>query len=301
MFSRMSKEQIKRIIEARIHEDGMTDTGIEGVKLFRATQAVPCAPAVYEPSVIAIVSGSKEAAVDGRRFNYDDKRYLCCPMSMPVEAGTPNASQDNPLYGIYISLDPRKMTELAIEIENASDSRFTNKGFVDKLGIALADWDELFTEAMLRLLQLGNDQTDLVVLGKTRLRELYYAILKGDAGNLARQAFGVGNAIARSIAHISSHLEAPISIEDLAKRAGMSRAVFHRKFKSATGMSPIQFAKAMRLNRAALKIAGGATVNEAAIGVGYTSVSQFSREFKRLYGSPPRNWSDSQIRIAGFA
>ena len=73
----------------------------------------------------------------------------------------------------------------------------------------------------------------------------------------------------------------------------MSRAVFHRTFKKATTMSPIQFVKAMRLNSAAMKIAAGMNVNEAASQVGYVSSSQFSREFKRIYGESPRRWSHS--------
>ena len=74
----------------------------------------------------------------------------------------------------------------------------------------------------------------------------------------------------------------------------MSRAAFHRKFKQATAMSPIQFVKSMRLNNAAMKIAAGMNVSEAAMGVGYVSPSQFSREFKRMYGQSPRQWSDTQ-------
>ena len=81
----------------------------------------------------------------------------------------------------------------------------------------------------------------------------------------------------------------------------MSRAVFHRKFKQATTMSPIQFVKSMRLNTAAMKIAGGITVNEAAQYVGYVSPSQFSREFKRMYGQSPRQWSDAQKIPMGLA
>ena len=80
----------------------------------------------------------------------------------------------------------------------------------------------------------------------------------------------------------------------MAARAGMSRAVFHRKFKQATSMAPIQFVKSMRLNNAAMKISGGMTVNEAALDVGYVSPSQFSREFKRMFGQSPRHWSEAQ-------
>lgn len=297
----MSKEQIKQLIEGRTDENGLTETGIKGVRLFRATRSIPCVPAVYEPCVVAIVSGSKEAVLDGRRFVYDDSNYLCCPMSMPVKAGTPAASIDNPLYGVFISLDQRVMTQLAFEMENVCGALPVVKGGLRAQGIRMAKWDEAFTDALRRLLQLGANPTDAAVLGGARLRELYYAILQGEAGVFARQAFGAGNAIARSIAHVSSHLGSPISIDGMAARAGMSRAVFHRKFKQVTTMAPIQFVKSMRLNSAAMKIAGGMTVNEATIAVGYVSPSQFSREFKRMYGQSPRQWNEAHQLPMGVA
>ncbi|HBJ28093.1 AraC family transcriptional regulator, partial [Cobetia sp.] len=142
-----------------------------------------------------------------------------------------------------------------------------------------------------RLLQVAQSPADAAILGEGRLRELYYAVLKGEAGESARRAFGVGNEIARTIDYLSSRLDEPVSIEDMAGRVGMSRAVFHRKFKQATTMSPIQFVKSMRLNTAAMQIANGKTVSEAAMAVGYVSSSQFSREFKRLYGQSPKQWS----------
>jgi AraC-like DNA-binding protein len=295
----MDKDHIKHMIQSRITEDGLMETGVAGVRLFRATAVVPCAPAVYEPSVIAIVSGAKEAVLDGERLVYDNSKYMCCPTSMPVKAGTPTAAPDNPLLGVIISLDQREMNELTLEMENACGANRADVG--DAQGIRLAAWDDGFTDALSRLLKLGADETDTAILGAARLRELYYAILKGEAGDFARRAFGAGNAIARSIAHVSSNLDAAASIDDMAARAHMSRAVFHRKFKQATTMSPIQFVKSMRLNTAAMKIAGGITVNEAAQEVGYVSPSQFSREFKRMYGQSPRQWSDAQKIPMGLA
>ncbi len=293
-MSVMSRDQIKQLIEDRTVQDGLTDTGIDGVRLFRATQAIPCAPAVYEPCVVAILTGAKEAVLDGRRYLYDSSQYLCCPLSLPVKAGTPSASLENPLYGVLISLNPRIMSQLAMEMENAGAALPAANGAVRSQGIRLAGWDDSFTQALLRLLQLGTSQMDTAVLGDARLRELYYAILKGEAGTFARRAFGAGNAIARSIAHVSSHLDTPISIDDMATLAGMSRAVFHRKFKQVTTMAPIQFVKSMRLNNAAMKIAAGTPVAEAAMDVGYVSPSQFSREFKRMYGQSPRQWGNAQ-------
>jgi len=296
----MSKQQIKQLIENRVNEDGILETGVKGVQLFRVTESLRCAPAVYEPTVIAIVNGAKEAILDGKSYVYDSSQYMCCAMSMPVEAGTPTASPDNPLLGVIISLDTRLMTQLAIEMESAAGAIRKPKGGPLPQGFALARWDDAFTEALLRLLQLGDSPADTAVLGDGRLREVYYAILKGDAGDSARRAFGVGNEIARAIEYLSSRLDEAVTIEDMAAQVGMSRAVLHRKFKQATTMSPIQFVKSMRLNNAAMKIVGGMNVNEAAMEVGYVSSSQFSREFKRMYGQSPKQWSRSTQLPAGI-
>ena len=290
----VSKQQIRQLIDAKLNEDGLVETGVKGVQLFRVTEPVRCAPAVYEPTLVAIVSGTKEAILDGTSHVYDSSRYMCCAISMPVEAGTPTVSPDDPLLGVQIALDPRVMTELAIGMASAAGAIREPRGGPLPQGFALARWDDAFTDALLRLVQLGDNPTDTALLGDGRLREVYYAVLKGDAGAAARRAFGVGNEIARVIEHVSSHLNEAISIEDMAEQVGMSRAVFHRKFKQATTMSPIQFVKGIRLNNAAMRIAGGMTVNEAATEVGYASPSQFSREFKRMYGQSPKQWSRSK-------
>ena len=279
----------------------MMETGVKGVKLFRVMESLRCAPAVYEPTVVAIVNGEKEAILDGKRHVYDSSRYMCCTISMPVEAGTPLASPDNPLLGVSISLDTKVMTELAIEMERASGAIRKPKSGSLPQGLTLARWDGSFTESLLRLLQVSDNPTDTAILGVGRLRELYYAVLKGDAGDSARRAFGVGNEIARAIEYLSSRLDEAVTIDEMAAQVGMSRAVFHRKFKQATTMSPIQFVKSMRLNSAAMKIVGGMNVNEAAMDVGYVSSSQFSREFKRLYGQSPRQWSQSIQVPTGIA
>ncbi|RLK08394.1 AraC family transcriptional regulator [Ruegeria conchae] len=286
----MNKDQIKDLIERRLPKAGLVDTALKGVQLFRVTEAMPCVPAVYEPTVVAILSGSKEAVLEGEHHVYGSDKYLLCPMTLPVEAGTPLASKDDPLLGVVITLEPRMMRELTMEIEAAAGG---NKQLRDGApsALALASWDSGFTQALLRLLDLLDNPVDLEVLGQGRMRELCYAVLMGEAGASARRAFGVGNEIARTIDYVSNHLNEQVTIDDMADHVGMSRAVFHRRFKEATTMSPIQFVKSMRLNNAAMKIAEGKTVSEAAWDVGYQSASQFSREFKRMYGQSPRQWS----------
>lgn len=292
----MNKQQIEHIINRKVSANGLIATAIQGVRLFKITEPIQCEPAVYEPSVTAIVRGGKEAIWGGKKHLYDNNKYICCSMSMPIETGTPETSADNPLLGVYISIDPRLMTEVALEIQSSRGSSRMLNSAASPQGVSTAIWDESFSDALYRLLLLDDDSMDLAILEKSRLRELYYAILKGEAGHSFKHAFGVGNEIARSIEFLSSHITKPVTIDELADQIGMSRAVFHRKFKQATSMSPIQFVKSMRLNHAAMKIAEGTNVNVAAMSVGYVSSTQFSREFKRMYGLSPKQWGQAKAQ-----
>ena len=163
------------------------------------------------------------------------------------------------------------MRDLAIEMETTAGAGANHDGS-PRQALALAKWDTGFTQTLLRLLELLDNPVDTAMLGSGRLRELYYALLKGEAGAAARRAFGVGNEIARTIDYLSSHLSEQVTIDDMANHVGMSRAVFHRRFKEATTMTPIQFVKSMRLNSAAMKIAEGKTVSEAALGRGLSKL-----------------------------
>ncbi len=296
----MSKEQIKELVERHLPKAGLVHTALRGVQLFRVTEAMPCVPAVYEPTVNAILSGTKEAVLDQKHHVYGVDKYLLCPMTLPVQAGTPQANEEVPLLGVMISLQPRMMRELTMEIETGTSGARQPHGAAPS-ALTLASWDRGFTQALLRLLELLDNPLDLEVLGSGRLRELYYAVLKGEAGAAAKHAFGVGNEIARTIDYLSNHLAEQVTIDDMADHVGMSRAVFHRRFKEATTMSPIQFVKSMRLNNAAMRIAEGKSVSEAAWDVGYQSTSQFSREFKRAYGQSPRQWSHDLKPTAALA
>ncbi len=285
----MSQTAIKDLLIRELTEDGLFDTCIPGVQLFRFTEPKQCAPVVYVPTVIAIVGGTKKAILDGQSTVYDNQRYMCCTMTMPVEAGISSATPENPLLGVSISIDIRMMTEMALELNH--NATLVKSIHTPSKGLTLSSWDTLFADSLWRLVEIANHPEAASLLGMSRLREVYYSVLKGDAGTAVRQVFGMDNGIHRAIRYLSAHYHEPISIDDITSKIGMSRAVFHRKFKEATKLSPIQFVKAMRLNNAAMLIAKGHTINEAATTVGYTSSSQFSRDFKRSFGASPKQWS----------
>lgn len=285
----MDTQTALTLIDRIAPESGIRDTPLPGVQVFRVTDSIDRAPGVYPPSVCAIVQGRKRAYYEGAIHTYDAQHYLCNSMPLPVEAEVPIASPERPVLGLLVSLDTTAMGETLVAYETSPIEVASNTDIAGP-GLVVAPWDPGFRDALFRLIEVLGDPVALHVVGSARLREFLFSVLRGPAGVLLRQRLGKGSRISRIVGHLRENLSEPLTIDDLARRAGMSRAVFHRRFKEATAQSPLQFIKALRLNDAAMLISQGLSVGAAATRVGYSNPSQFSREFRRQFGRAPREW-----------
>jgi AraC-like DNA-binding protein len=287
------QKKILELVERHASQEGLIDTGLEGFQLFRVTQPVPRVPAVYSPSICVILQGSKRAYLGGEELIYNDEHYLCCSMPVPIEAEVPHATPEEPVLGFLLSLESRVLTELLVELEAISALGHEPRQIAQEPGMKVVAWDEPFTAAVLSLVSLLDDPIALKILGKGKIREVMFTLTRGEAGPLLRRNVGGSRDLFRVLNYIQEHLNEHITIQDLVKQAGMSKAVLHRKFKAVTTLSPLQFIKALRLNEAAMMIASGTNVGQAAYQVGYESSSQFNREFRRHFGNSPRQWANT--------
>lgn len=285
----METKRIRELCDRLAPRDGVTETGLDGVLLYRISNPLDRLPAVYSPQLCLNVSGSKRVFQSGKTLEYGENYFVCCTMPLPVEADVPKASKRKPLLGVSLEFDEQLMTETVIGM-SSTDGDFRTSSVRCESGLMVSKATNSFLDAICRLLELVGEATATRVLGKGRLKEAYFQLLRSKAGPLVRQRFGERNEIANAICFLKENLRESFSIDELAERAGMSRAVFHRKFKKLTSLSPVQFVKTLRLNTAAMHLASGVNVNEAAGLVGYASPSQFSREFKRQFGMAPREW-----------
>lgn len=288
----MDRAALQALVARHAAAEGPSETPIDGVRLFRISAPLDRLPGVYPASMCFIVQGTKRAYLSGVAHTYDEDHYLCATMALPVEAEVPIASADQPVLGVLVDLDTREMAETLVAYEAAAGAHRASEADTDP-GLVVADVDAAFFGAVARLLVLLDDPVALRVLAGSRLRELLFTLVEGDAGGLVRRTLGRAHEITRVVNHLRENLDAPISVDALARQAGMSRAVFHRRFKAATSFSPLQFMKALRLSHAAMEIAGGKAISQAADAVGYASASQFSREFRRQFGASPRHWARS--------
>lgn len=291
----MSKAEIRDLIARHAPAHGTAPTSIEGLELIRVTAPLPTVPSIYPASMCLLVDGTKRVYFGGECMTYGEDAFLCCAMPLPVEAEVPQASADDPVLGLLLSLETMAMTETLVATEATGRLEPEATEAASDRGLVVADLDTTITDAVGRLLQLLDDPCARQVLAPARLREVYFALLRSRAGDTIRRTFGASRDLGRAFAFLYEHLSEPISVDELARVAGMSKAVFHRRFKAVTTLSPLQFMKAIRLNNAAAMIASGMNVAEAAGQVGYGSPSQFSREFSRQYGMPPREWANTAV------
>lgn len=291
----MSRRALRDLVDRHAVADGYADTPIEGLQLFRVIQPIERLPTVYPASICCIVQGSKRVFLAGATHVYDPRHYLCVTMPLPMEAEVTKATPDEPLLGLLLSLETRAMAETLVEYEAIVGPSRGSAAHEPTPGLAVAALDDPFATALERLLGLLDDPVKLRLLGSGRLRELLFTIIEGEVGPLIRRTFGGSHDISRAISYLRENIAEPLSVDDLAAKACMSRTVFHRQFKAATTYSPLQFIKALRLSDAAMLITQGANVSQAADHVGYTSASQFSREFRRHFGKSPRQWGKTAV------
>lgn len=279
------REELAEILRRHCPDDGAFETVIPGLRLFRGstTDAPTCA---IMASVFAMmVQGAKRITVGEETYDYDARHCLISSVDLPMLSRITCASASEPYLGLGLIIDPLKINELAAAIPQ-------NRAFdAVHRGIAVGTISAEIQGAALRLARLLDTPTDIPVLAPIIERELLYRLLTSPLGTRLRQAVASGShshQIVRVIDWLKTNLDQPISIDRLASLSNMSKSSLHHHFKALTAMTPLQYQKQMRLHEARrLMLANNSDAASAAHHVGYESPSQFNREYRRMFGTPP--------------
>jgi AraC-like DNA-binding protein len=265
--------------------EGTTCSALDGVRFSRTNTSVRRRPALYEPQIVIVCQGRKRGYLGDHVYVYDRQQYLVLSVPLPLESEI-EASAEEPLLAISIRVELSIVAELVMALTDR-ESRVHD----EPRGIYSTPLDRPMSDAVLRLLEALASPIESRILAPSIIRELHYRILVGPQGHAIRAAlthqhhFG---RIARALRRIHADYRAALDVDTLAREAGMSAAVFHAQFKAVTSTSPMQYVKTTRLHQARLlMVQDGMNASVAATRVGYESPSQFSREFKRLFGLSP--------------
>jgi len=273
-------------VKALADHEGYNLTTLADVRILRADRPLEKTPVLYDPGIVFVCQGSKRGYFGQKTYLYDEQHYLAVSVPVPFTMET-DASEARPLLAVYLHLDLRLAAELIIEI----DQQGAPLAGEAPQSMMSSRMDEGVKTAMLRLLEVLDNPTEAAILGRCRLRELYYRVLTGAQGNAMRAALslqGHFGRIGKALQHIHAHYAESLTLGQLAKETGMSVPTFHLHFKAITQLAPMQYVKSVRLHQGRmLMVRQQLTAAAAGYAVGYESPSQFSREFKRLFGLPP--------------
>jgi AraC-like DNA-binding protein len=266
--------------------DGTHRAAFPSLTLTRGSVPTVCMPMVCQPSLGFVVQGRKRALLNDEVFYYDALNYLVVSVTLPMMGQVVEATADRPFLSLRLDLDLEEIARLLLELGDRGAAPVA----ADR-GLFVARMDEPLLDAVLRMVKLLDAPEDIAVLAPAVQREIYYRVLRGELGqrlvDLAECDSG-NHRIVRAIEWLKQRFAAPLRIEDLADAVHMSPSALHHRFKSVTAMSPLQYQKHLRLYEARrLMFADGIECATAGHRVGYESPSQFSREYRRLFGAPP--------------
>lgn len=253
----------------------------------RATEPMP---AVSDPVFALVAQGTKRTTLGDAVYDYGAGQYLVCSVELPVTAHVTEA----PYVVFGMQLKPALIAGLLLEAPG-------DRGPAETPGIAVSTAPEELLDPVVRLMRLLDRPADLPVLGAAIEREIVWRLITGEQGAMVRQ-IGLADSrlaqIGRAIRWIRQNYADLFRVEDAARVAGMSVTSFHRHFRAVTTMTPIQYQKQIRLQEARTRlIADPHDVAGVGYAVGYGSPSQFSREYRRMFGAPP---GADAVRLQGM-
>ena len=275
----MGLAELSSLTKKHAQADGTTPTAIAFLSLIRASKPTPLRSGILEPSICLVVEGDKRLLVGRDAHRYGPGSYCMSALEFPTAGKVVTA----PYHAIRIVLDVREIAQIILdgEIEAAPAPRGP--------AVFVAAADERMLRCMQRLLDLLEEPDAPAFLAEAARREIIYRLLKSPGGPLIVRSVKPANlGVGRAVDWLRRHFDRPMDIDGLARASRMSVSALRHEFKATTALAPLQFQKHLRLQEARrLLLAGEVDAGTAAFRVGYESPSQFSREYRRLFGAPP--------------
>lgn len=270
-------------------ENRRTETGIPRVAMVQGRIPEHDLAAVYEPMVNLILTGSKTMTVGEHTLHYDPASYFLMSVDLPAVGAVHAARDGAPYLAVSLTLKPTIIADLLSDLPDPAAGR--EPSVSRDYGFSVAAVTPELMDAWVRMMTLIERPGDIPALAPAYEREILYRLLQGPHGQMLRDIATPDTALARlntAIQCIRHDFAQPLRVNALAKMAAMSPSAFHRRFKSVTAFSPLQYQKRIRLLHArTMLVSGSASVTSAALEVGYESATQFSREYARAFGLPP--------------
>ncbi|MBP1862239.1 AraC family transcriptional regulator [Rhizobium herbae] len=264
---------------------GVKHPGMSRLSIFSITEPTELNALVYNPMAFIVLQGTKRTFIGDQVFEYGPGQTMVVAAEITAMGQIIEASPDKPFLAINLDLDPAVIMNVVLYLSETPELQM-------QPGFAFSMANAELIGAWQRLLAMYERPKEIPVMALHLEHELMFRLMLSPHAEMLRQIAGVDSRLShirQAMAWIREHYTEQLSIEDMAAVAGMSESVFHRRFKAVTAVSPLQYQKHIRLQEARRRmVSKEADAASVSFAVGYKSTSQFSREYKRLFGEPPR-------------
>lgn len=296
-------EMTKRLFR-RMPAAGSFATAMDNVLIHRRDAVEQPRNCLYKPMILYMAQGRKAAVQGEKRFLFGRDELLIVGIDSPSTSNLVEASPDKPSMAFCVGLDMNLIGQLSLNLPGvvSTDTHSSSPIMLQPVTAEILD-------AFLRLDMVLDRPEEIPVLGPMIVKELHFRLLLGPNGEHLRSLYSYGTQkshVAQAVSWLRDNFKQVFRVEELAERVHMSPSTFHRHFKEITSLSPVQFQKRLRLHEAQrLMIAEDMGITEVCYAVGYENLAQFTREYKRLFGEPPRRdvarWKQVQLPSATLA
>jgi AraC-like DNA-binding protein len=278
-------ELVERITRA-VPEDDRVEV-LDGLILHRRSNTTEPLHSVAQPALCVMAQGAKVVQLGDNHYRYDPYHYLLITSKLPMAGEIVEASAEEPYLSMILSLDADLVSSVMVEAGYGAPDEGDSVRALD-----ISPLGPRLLGAAVRLLRLLDRPEEVDVLKPLILREIVFRLLQGEQSRRLRHFAmmeGGDHRIAQAIQRLHENFDQSIKIDRLAEEVGMSESSFYQHFKAVTNMTPLKFQKQLRLQEARrLMLSEDMNASTAGYRVGYNDVPHFSREYKRLFGDPPK-------------
>ncbi len=290
-------DKLDEIRSLAIRHAGAEYPGMSRLSIYSITEPTELNALVYDPMAFIVLQGTKRTIIGDKVFEYGPGQTMVVCAEIAAMGQIVEASPDKPFLAVNLDLDPAVIMNVVLYLANTPELQM-------QPGFAFSMANAELIGAWQRLLGMYERPKEIPVMALHLEHELMFRLMLTPHAEMLRQIAGVESRLShvrQAMAWIREHYTEQLSVEDMAAVAGMSESVFHRRFKAVTALSPLQYQKHIRLQEARRRLIARQTdAASVAFAVGYKSTSQFSREYKQLFGEPPRRDADMvSARVKG--
>ncbi|MEM8856910.1 MAG: AraC family transcriptional regulator [Chloroflexota bacterium] len=288
-FQQDKIKQFVSLIDQNSPQEELNFSIIENFGTLTSSNTKKRQPTCDPPVIFIVGQGSKSCFVGSKKYDFSVGDVLVSFYPLAMDTEILEASPEKPFLAAGVSMDLGRIAEILMRIDRI-DGAVPKPDCVNPSNILSISLSDHLLDPFIRLFQLLSNPRDAKFFSDSIIDEIYYRLLSGERGNELRfllQQRGEIQRISKAVDYIHQNLDKAISVEQLADMVHMGQTTFYENFKSIMHLTPLQYAKSVKLYEAQKLIKEGKNASEAGFLVGYKSPAQFSREYKRHFGFAP--------------